>query len=195
MNLFSTLAVVALLATIVMLVRGIVSMIRGGQADYEASTRLMLRRVEFQAAAVTLILAATFLGLGWIGVAETPGEGVVARLGVLPASVVEERYGPESAEARAFGDIPQGTDMYLVSVAVSSRASGERVEDADLTATVAPLGLSGTRKRLQRATIADAVTYGNYFRMPRPGIYEIDVLVQHPEGSGSDLIRLEYHRP
>lgn len=64
MNLFSTLAIVALLATIAVLVRGIVSMAQGGKAYDEAGTGLMLRRVEFQAAAVILVLAGTFLGIG-----------------------------------------------------------------------------------------------------------------------------------
>lgn len=195
MDLFSMLAIVALLATIVMLVRGIVSMTQGGEADYEASTRLMLRRVEFQAAAVALVLAGTFLGIGWFGATESPSERLVAHLGVLPVNVLEERYGPESAEVRAFGDIPERADTYLVTVAVAGRASGERIEDAEVTATVAPLGLSGARKPLQRATLAGAVTYGNYFRMPKAGIYQVDVVVRHPGSRDSDLIRLEYQRP
>lgn len=64
MDPFSTFAAVALVATIVMLVCGIVSMTRGGEADYEASTRLMLRRVQFHAVAVALVLAGTFLSIG-----------------------------------------------------------------------------------------------------------------------------------
>lgn len=63
MDLLFLIVSVALLATIVAFVRGIVSMTRVGAADREASTWLMLQRVEFQAAAVVLILAGTFLGI------------------------------------------------------------------------------------------------------------------------------------
>lgn len=195
MDLFPTLAIVALLATIAMLVRGIVSMTRGEAADYEPSTRLMLKRVEFQAAAVTLVLAATFLGIGWLGGTSAPGERLDAHLGVLPADVVAERYGHDSAEAEAFGGIPQGGDAYLVTVTLSNRASGARIENAEVTATVAPLGLSGSRKQLRPARLAGAITYGNYFELPRAGIYQVDVVVERPGSRGSDLIRLEYHRP
>lgn len=195
MDLFSILAIVALLATIVMLVRGIVSMTKDEETDYEASTWLMLRRVEFQAAAVALLLAGALLGIGWLGATEAPSQRLSAHLGVLPADVLEERYGPDSAEVKAFGDIPERADTYLVTVAVADRASGERIEDADVTATVAPLGLSGSRKRLQRATLAGAVTYGNYFRMPKSGIYQVDVVVRRSGSRDSDLVRLEYQRP
>ena len=64
MNLYHLAALVLLLATVVMLFRGIVSMMRGGEADREASTRFMWRRVEFQAAAVALVLAAIAFALG-----------------------------------------------------------------------------------------------------------------------------------
>lgn len=195
MDLFSTLAVVALLATIVMLVRGIVSMARGEAADYEPSTRLMLQRVEFQSAAVTLVLAAIFLGIGWFGTTTAPSDRLTAHLGVLPAEVIEKRYGHGSAEAKAFGGISENSDAYLVTVAITNQATDERVEDADVTATVAPLGLSGARKQLKPAKLAGALTYGNYFRMPKSGIYQVDVVVQRPDSGGSDLIRLEYHRP
>ncbi len=65
MKVFVLLAIVAFLATVVVLVRGIASMVRGGRADYEASTRLMWRRVEFQALAVALILIAILFAIGW----------------------------------------------------------------------------------------------------------------------------------
>ena len=64
MNAFEIGAIVLLLITAVMLARGIRSMMRGGEEDSEASTRLMWRRVEFQAAAVALILAAILFAVG-----------------------------------------------------------------------------------------------------------------------------------
>jgi len=63
MDPLTVLAVLALLFTVVMLARGIRSMMRGGEANEAMSTRLMLRRVEWQAAAFGLILAALFFAL------------------------------------------------------------------------------------------------------------------------------------
>lgn len=64
MNPFTVGALVLLLATVVILIKGIRSMMHGGTSDYENSTRLMWRRVEFQAAAVALILAAIVFTVG-----------------------------------------------------------------------------------------------------------------------------------
>ena len=60
MNIFMVLALASLLAAAVTLARGIASMMRGGERDHAASTQLMWRRVEFQAAALAFILAALF---------------------------------------------------------------------------------------------------------------------------------------
>ena len=63
MDPFTLAAIVFLLITVVTLIVGIRSMMRGGEADDENSNRLMWRRVEFQAAAVALILAAILFAI------------------------------------------------------------------------------------------------------------------------------------
>lgn len=196
MNIFFILAFVALLATVVTMVMGIRSMTHGGEEDREASTRLMFRRVEFQAAALALILAGIFLAGGWIG--GTPGpaaERLTVDLGVVPVAKIREQYGPDSAEATAYGGLPDADSAHLVTVAVRERDGGERIEDAEVTATVGQLGLTGTQKELKPAEYGGALTFGNYFRMPQSGIYRVDVRVQRPGVEGIDLVRLEYHRP
>ncbi len=193
MNVFFILAFVALLATIVTLVLGIRSMTHGGEEDRETS--LMFRRVEFQAAAIALVLAAVFVAGGWVGGAPTPSDRLTVDLGVLPAEQIREQYGPDSKEASAYGGVSEVADAYLVTVAVSDRASGERIEDATVSATVSQLGLSGATRELRPSSFGGALTYGNYFRMPKPGQYRIDVVVDRPELEGTDLIRLQYYRP
>jgi hypothetical protein len=47
MNPFTVAAVVLLLATVAILIRGIWSMMQGDASDHENSTRFMWRRVEF----------------------------------------------------------------------------------------------------------------------------------------------------
>ncbi|MDZ7748689.1 MAG: hypothetical protein U5K43_07480 [Halofilum sp. (in: g-proteobacteria)] len=155
----------------------------------------MFRRVEFQAAAVALVVVGVLLGLGWFGVTGSESDRLSAHLGVLPADVVQERYGADSDEARAYGEMPEYPNAYLVTVTMRDRASGERVEEARVTATVSRLGLTGATKQLLPAELAGSRTYGNYFRMREPGIYNVDVRVERPGVSGNDLVSLEYHRP
>lgn len=64
MNPFTAGAIALLLATVVIFIKGIRSMMHGGASDHEKSTRFMWRRVEFQAAAVVLILAAIIFSVG-----------------------------------------------------------------------------------------------------------------------------------
>ncbi len=193
MNLLFVFAFLALLATLAMLVRAILSMSRGGAADRENSPRLMFRRLEFQAAAVGLVLAAALFAGGWL---QAPSEsGLTVELGIVPAQELRERFGADSNEAKAYGGVAQGEDAYLVTVALTEQASGKRVEDANVTATVAPLGMNGASRQLQRAAFASAVSYGTYFRMPTSGTYRIDLAVERPGRSGADMIRLEYKRP
>jgi len=192
MNVFTLLAILALIATIVALMRGIASMTRGGESDERAGIQWMFRRVEFQAAALGLILAAGLLAAGQFGPAQ-PGEPSVAvNLGVLPASVIAERYGPGSAEAKAYGGLRKESDSYLVTVAVTDPQSGHRIDDADVSATVGRIGLSGTEKALQPASFGGATTYGNYFRMGRPGMYTVDVAIHRQGRAGTDRIQLKY---
>jgi len=192
MDVFVVLAVAALIATAVVLVRGIAAMMRD---DDRASGRMMWRRVEFQGAAVGLVLVAVLLAIGWYRSAPPPGPSVDIALGVMSATDLRSSYAADSPEAKAYGGIPGDPDQYLVTVAVRDRSSGKRLDNADVTATVGPLGLSGTQKRLAPATFGGVLTYGNYFAMPKPGHYEVNVLVRRPGSSGRELVQLNYERP
>lgn len=59
MGAFTIPVMIVLIATVVVLFVGIVSMARGGQFDRQHSVQLMFARVGVQAAAVILIIAAT----------------------------------------------------------------------------------------------------------------------------------------
>jgi hypothetical protein len=58
MDAFTIPVMIVLIATVVALFVGIVSMARGGDFDRQHSVQLMFTRVGFQAAAVILIIAA-----------------------------------------------------------------------------------------------------------------------------------------
>ena len=90
-------------------------------------------------------------------------DGIAVYLGVMPAEVL--RAHPERYPRHEGAKIPAGKNVYHVMLALFDQASGARISDADVVATVAPLGLSGARKRLDPMSIAGAVTYCNYFPM------------------------------
>ncbi len=58
MGSFTIPVMIVLIATVVVLFVGIISMARGGEFDRQHSAQLMFIRVGFQAAAVSLIVAA-----------------------------------------------------------------------------------------------------------------------------------------
>ena len=58
MSLLTLAVILAFAATIYSLVRGVTSMVAGGEARHQNSERWMIRRVEFQALAVVLLLLA-----------------------------------------------------------------------------------------------------------------------------------------
>ncbi len=61
MSVLTTLIVLALIATVVVLVTGVVSMSRGGDFDSKHSTQLMFARVGLQGLTFVLLLIALFV--------------------------------------------------------------------------------------------------------------------------------------
>ncbi len=195
MDIFFILAFIALLATVGVLVLGIRSMVHGGEEDLQTSTRLMFRRIEFQAAAVTMILAGILFAAGWPGVTRPGSDRLDVNLGVMPAGVLLEQYDSDSAEMRAYGGIPDAGDAYLVTLVLRDRGSGRRIENASVTASLGQLGLSRRAKELRPASFSGVTTYGAYFRMSKAGLYRIELSVTRPNVRGSDRVQLDFHRP
>jgi hypothetical protein len=61
----STLVVVALIATLVVLLSGVVVMTRGGEVNRRWGNKLMRARVAMQALALALLFALFLLNRGW----------------------------------------------------------------------------------------------------------------------------------
>lgn len=107
--------------------------------------------------------------------------GISVYVGALPAEIV--RGHPKShPEAAVHGGPPRGQHVYHLVVAIFDAASGARITDAKVTARIASLGLGGTQKPLEPMTIADTVTYGNYFNLPDKGRYRISLQIARPQG-------------
>lgn len=108
-------------------------------------------------------------------------EGLSVYLGVVPAALVRRDHPPDHAEAEMHRGPPRGRHVQHVMIAAFDAATGDRLEDARVSARVAPVGLAGVSRRLQPMVIADTVTYGNYFTMGLDGAYRIVISVTPAE--------------
>lgn len=100
-------------------------------------------------------------------------DGVAIYLGVMPAQLVQ-------GHPAMHGGVPARRYDDHVVVALFDNATGRRIEDAQVTAAVMELGLGSQWKTLEPMRIAEVVTYGNYFDMPREGAYSIQVRIRRP---------------
>ena len=83
-------------------------------------------------------------------------------------------------EFRAYFNSPMG---YIV-IAIFDTATGARIENAEVTATVSGLGhVGGRRLELEPMTIAGTVTYGQFVTLPGEDIYDVAVDIRVPDRS------------
>jgi len=106
-------------------------------------------------------------------------DGVAIYLGVVPAQIVRG-HPMGHAEAGMHGGMPAGRNSNHVVVALFDAASGKRIEDAQVTASVNELALGPDWKSLEPMRIADTITYGNYFNMPDAVAYRIHLRIRLP---------------
>jgi len=152
---------------------------------------MQFRRGQTQAAhrpfARTILFAVCVAALSWAfagpSVAQPEGsrtvEGLNVYLGVLPAAMVRQQLKTGTGKA-LHGGPPPGEHVYHVTVAVFDAENGERLKDINVRARVSGLGLSGPEKVLLPMTIAETVTYGNYFILPPNDTYRVQVDIRRP---------------
>jgi hypothetical protein len=80
--------------------------------------------------------------------------GVTVYLVVVPAEIVKGLAAGDTTERPMHGGIPKGPHEYHFVAAVFDATSGARVWDAVVTAELADLGLSGTKKKFEPMQIA-----------------------------------------
>lgn len=115
--------------------------------------------------------------------------GITIYLGVVPAEVVQG-YPKQHPEGEMHGGVPTGRDRYHVTVALFDHATGQRITNADVSATVREIGLGGATKKLGAMAINGTITYGNYFEMPSSGTYRIQIEIRRP--GVASAIRTEF---
>ena len=112
-------------------------------------------------------------------------DGMSVYLGVIPAQLTSQKMHDRASSKE---------HNYHVLIALFDSKSGERISDARLKATVAPLGLGGHTKGLEMMH-EDALSYGNYFVMHKPGRYRILVEIQRGENQTKSIANFVYQRP
>lgn len=134
--------------------------------------------------ALLVILAIVALPTaGWgLEAGQTKTEhGLTVYLGLLPAEII--RGHPKShPESTVHGGPPRGEHAYHIVAAIFDAASGARIGDAKVMARVSSLGLAGQRQPLEPMSIADTISYGNYFSLSGKGPYRIDLEIARPQG-------------
>jgi hypothetical protein len=118
--------------------------------------------------------------------ADEPGyrvaDNVLIYLGVLPAAMIRG-HPAGHPESLMHGGVPAGADEYHVLIALFNAKTYERISNAEVSARVSEVGLSGVEKKLEPMHIAGTTTFGNYFEMKGMGPFSIEVSVDIPGAS------------
>lgn len=120
-------------------------------------------------------------------------EGVTAYLGVVPFAAIREHQ--KDYPASVYATAPPGSDEYYVTIALFDAKNHERITDATVQARVLGTAEASSEKTLQAITVANALTYGNYFAMPGAGTYKITVRVSRPTAVKPVEVQFLYKRP
>lgn len=113
-------------------------------------------------------------------------------LGVVPAEIVRG-HPTAHAEREMHGGAPKGRhDLHLV-VAIFDAASGTRIGDAKVEATVSGIGHVGiTNVSLEPMVIAETTTYGGYVNLSGNDRYTIKLDIRRPHGSPPASVEFTY---
>ena len=117
-------------------------------------------------------------------------DGTTVYIGVVSADVIRAhpKDYPQSVQRAA----PSGPAQYYVTVALFDASSGQRIDDAVVTARVSTTTAASPEKTLKPVTIAKALTYGNYFPMGGAGTYTITVHIKRPSAADVTQAQFEY---
>lgn len=118
-------------------------------------------------------------------------DGIVAYYGVVSSEIVGT-HTPNHPEAEMHGGIPADKRAHHLVIALFEQGSFDRITNAEVSGTVAELGMAGQTKPLELFSINDSLTYGNYFNFTRGTKYQITVSVLVPGKKADVKFRFEY---
>ena len=120
-------------------------------------------------------------------------EGVTAYLGVVPSAAIREH--PKDYPTSVYRAAPSEPDEYYVTIALFDAKNGERITDASVRARILGTTEASSEKTLKAVTVANALTYGDYFPMPGAGTYKISVRISRPGTAKPIEAQFLYARP
>ena len=123
--------------------------------------------------------------------AKTAG-GVTVYLGVVPAEIVKGLAKGSTTERPMHGGVPKGPHEYHLVAAVFDATTGGRVSDANVTAQVSGLGLSGSTMKLEPMQIEGTTTYGGFVDLPGFDVYTVNLTVER-SGASPAVLQFKYN--
>lgn len=115
-------------------------------------------------------------------------DGMEIYYGVVPAEVISNQSATHDPKMHR----GQTGSHHLV-VALFDAKTGQRISDATVDATVTPLGLAATGKRLEPMLINQTTTYGNFFDFPSgSGPFHITLNITRPNLPLHSVAKFEY---
>lgn len=120
--------------------------------------------------------------------------GIDVFYGVIPAEILRG-HPADHAERKMHGGVPRGSGQHHLIVSLFDVKTGQRIENAKVTARTGEPGLTPQRKDLEPMQFAGTVTYGNFFTMSSPGPYRIEVDIRRPGDLKPAQAVFEYRHP
>ena len=121
-------------------------------------------------------------------------DGMVLYYGIVPAKILRD-HPPEHEERTMHADASREKETHYLVISIIEEKTGKRITDAVVTASIGEFGMSAQNRKLDVMSFGNAVTYGNFFAMPKPGPYEIVVSVRRPRDSKAATARFQYRHP
>jgi len=144
------------------------------------------------------LLAAVFAAMPGTGWASDAGQlqvvqGMEIYFGMLPSEIFQG-HPKGHPEGTMHDGVPAKANSYHLLVALFNRATGKRIGDAEITASVSEGTKPGPHKKLEPMLMAGTASYGNFFSMPSSGPYRIHVQIRRAGVSGVIEAEFDYLR-
>lgn len=105
--------------------------------------------------------------------------GMDIYLGVISAERIRD-LPANSAEQRMHGGTPRGEDWYHVNISLMDETTHEGISNAKVDVTIDGVGSPAQSKQLERMSVGQRGSYGNYFRLRHGRTYQVTVKAQAP---------------